>query len=92
LGRIPSGGLILQLNTKQDFFRVVAPCTAVVGYQSFRGPCCLHLNRREKPYVLHQDIRILLGNLRGNPCNRISVHCGESEFVLKILTGIRGFV
>jgi len=24
-------------------FRVVMPCNVVVGYQRFRGPCCLHL-------------------------------------------------
>jgi len=24
-------------------FWVVVPCNVVVGYQHFRGPCCLHL-------------------------------------------------
>jgi hypothetical protein len=23
-------------------FWVVTPCSVVVGYQSYRGPCCLH--------------------------------------------------
>jgi hypothetical protein len=27
-----------------EFFRVVTPCSVVVGYQRFRGPCCLHLH------------------------------------------------
>jgi len=26
-------------------FRVMTPCSVVVGYQHFRGPCCLHLLR-----------------------------------------------
>jgi hypothetical protein len=26
-----------------EFFLVVVPCSVVVGYQRFRGPCCLHL-------------------------------------------------
>jgi hypothetical protein len=25
-------------------FRVVRPCSVVVGYQRFRHPCCLHLH------------------------------------------------
>jgi hypothetical protein len=25
-------------------FWVVTPCSAVVGYRRFRGPCCLHLH------------------------------------------------
>jgi hypothetical protein len=24
-------------------FWIMAPCSVVVGYQRFRGPCCLHL-------------------------------------------------
>jgi hypothetical protein len=28
---------------KFEFFEVVTPCSVVVGYQSFRGPCCLLL-------------------------------------------------
>jgi len=24
-------------------FCVMTPCSDVVGYQNFRGPCCLHL-------------------------------------------------
>jgi len=23
--------------------QIVTPCSVVVGYQRFRGPCCLHL-------------------------------------------------
>jgi len=26
-----------------EVFRVVTPCGVLVGYQRFRGPCCLHL-------------------------------------------------
>jgi hypothetical protein len=26
-----------------DVFCIVTPCNVVVGYQCFRGPCCLHL-------------------------------------------------
>jgi len=26
-----------------EVFWVVSPCSVVVGYQRFRGPCCLHL-------------------------------------------------
>jgi hypothetical protein len=25
-----------------DVFWIVTPCSVVVGYQRFRGPCCLH--------------------------------------------------
>jgi hypothetical protein len=28
---------------QMEFFLVVTPCSVVVGYQRFRGPCCLHL-------------------------------------------------
>jgi hypothetical protein len=27
-----------------DVFWVVTPCGVVVGYQTFRGPCCLHFH------------------------------------------------
>jgi hypothetical protein len=27
-----------------EVFWVVTPCSVVVGYQCFRGPCCLHLH------------------------------------------------
>jgi hypothetical protein len=26
-----------------EVFRIVTPCSVVVGYQRFRGPCCVHL-------------------------------------------------
>jgi len=26
-----------------EVFWVVTPCSVVVGYQRFRGPCCLHI-------------------------------------------------
>jgi len=26
-----------------EFFWVIMPCSVVVGYQCFRGPCCCHL-------------------------------------------------
>jgi len=26
-----------------EFFWVVMPCSVVIGYQEFRGICCLHL-------------------------------------------------
>jgi len=26
-----------------EFFWVMTPCGTVIGYQSFRGLCCLHL-------------------------------------------------
>jgi len=31
-----------------EVFWVVTPCSVVVGYQSFRGPCCLHLQGEVK--------------------------------------------
>jgi len=27
-----------------EVFWVVTPCSAVLGYQCFGGPCCLHLH------------------------------------------------
>jgi len=32
-----------------DVFWVVTLCSIVVGYQSFKGPCCLHLHGGEWP-------------------------------------------
>jgi len=29
------------------FYWVVMPCSVVVGYQRFRGPCCLHLGAED---------------------------------------------
>jgi len=31
------------MKTHDEFIWVVAPCSDVVGYQSFGGPCCLNL-------------------------------------------------
>jgi hypothetical protein len=31
-----------------EVFWVVMPCNVVVGYQCFRGPCCLHLQGEVK--------------------------------------------
>jgi len=31
-----------------DILWVVTPCSFVVGYQRFRGPCCLHLQGEVK--------------------------------------------
>jgi hypothetical protein len=36
-------------STKTDLFWVVAPCSLVVVYQSFRGPCCLHNQGDHRP-------------------------------------------
>jgi hypothetical protein len=30
-----------------EVFWVVIPCSVMVGYQRFRGPCCLHLQSSE---------------------------------------------
>jgi hypothetical protein len=32
----------LQLNSNQGLWAVM-PCSVILGYQCFRGPCCLHL-------------------------------------------------
>jgi hypothetical protein len=31
------------VNIQVEVFWVVTPCSAVVGYHRFGGPCCLHL-------------------------------------------------
>jgi len=31
-----------------EVFWVVTPCSEVVGYQRFRGPCCIHLQGEVK--------------------------------------------
>jgi len=33
----------MAVNIEVEVFWVVTPCNVVVGYQRFRGPCCLHL-------------------------------------------------
>jgi hypothetical protein len=34
-----------------EVLRVVTLCGVVVGYQRFRGPCCLHLEGEHKRYT-----------------------------------------
>jgi hypothetical protein len=36
--------LVLPMKIQVKFFWVVMPCSDVIGYQHFRGPCCLHLH------------------------------------------------
>jgi hypothetical protein len=36
-------GVFRAVNIQVEGFWVVVPCSVVVGYQCFRGPCCLHL-------------------------------------------------
>jgi hypothetical protein len=41
---LPSGNLCyMTVMIQVEVFWVVTPCSTVVGYQYFRGPCCLHL-------------------------------------------------
>jgi hypothetical protein len=35
------------LRIEVEVFWVMTPCSAVVAYQCFRGPCCLHLQGKE---------------------------------------------
>jgi len=35
---------------KVEVFWLVTPCSVVVGYQRFRGPCCLHLHPLKRWY------------------------------------------
>jgi len=30
-----------------EVFCVATPCSIAVGYQHFRGPCCLHLHTKQ---------------------------------------------
>jgi len=35
-----------------EVFWVVMPCSVVVGYQNFRGLCCLHLQEGSMDFIL----------------------------------------
>jgi hypothetical protein len=43
-------------NTEGEVFRVVIPCSVVVGYQRFRGPCCLHLQGEQGRRFLPEQV------------------------------------
>jgi hypothetical protein len=38
---------------------VVMPCSVMVGYQQFRGPCCLHLHPEDGASVVLRNVSIL---------------------------------
>jgi hypothetical protein len=43
-----------------EVFRVVTPCSVVVGYQRFRGPCCFYYlgpSIESKNYFAPKEIR-----------------------------------
>jgi hypothetical protein len=43
-----------------EVFCVMTPCSVVVGYQRFRGPCCLHLQveaKMEAAWTYHNTTR-----------------------------------
>jgi len=39
-----------------DVFWVLTPCSVVLGYQRFGGPCCLHLQRTSETLVSYHNI------------------------------------
>jgi len=39
---------------------VVTPCSDVVGYQRFEGPCCLHYSLLPHPYTASESRKLLL--------------------------------
>jgi hypothetical protein len=51
------------VNIQVEVFRVVKPCSVVVGYQRFGGPCCLHLqgeaNGAEKGGIKQTEVILL---------------------------------
>jgi len=38
---------------------VMMPCNVTVGYQHFRGPCCLHLHPEDGGSMVIQNVGIL---------------------------------
>jgi hypothetical protein len=40
--------VFMVVKVQGEVFCTVMPCNAVVGYQCFRGPCCLHLQSEVK--------------------------------------------
>jgi len=36
-------GVFTAVKIQDEFFYIVTPCSVVVGYQNFGGPCCLSL-------------------------------------------------
>jgi hypothetical protein len=40
--------VFMAVKIQVEAFWVVTPCSVAVGYQRFRGPCCLHLQGEMK--------------------------------------------
>jgi len=64
----------MTMEIQVEVFWVVTPCSVVVGYQRFSGPCCHHLHQPRGPrleYKLHGSkddaslIDIILHSLSG---------------------------
>jgi hypothetical protein len=45
---IARGGIITAVKIHVGVFWVMTPCSYVVGYQRFGGPCCLHVQGEVK--------------------------------------------
>jgi len=44
-------------NIRVEVFRVVTPCSVVVGYENFRGPCSLHLHAEDMNLHLRENLK-----------------------------------
>jgi len=72
-----------------EVFRVLTPCSVVVGYRRFRRPRCLHLHntaRRHNPEGLDLKCEMLFANsitlVGAFLDNKLCVHKGKTHLLI----------
>jgi hypothetical protein len=58
-GKVARCEVFTAVNIQVEVFRFLTPCSVVVGYQSFRGPRCLHLDDEDGDSVDLRNVGIL---------------------------------
>jgi hypothetical protein len=66
-------------------FWVVMPCSVVVGYQHFRGPCCLYRVKMEEAWTSETLVSYPGDNLLSKNINTIKkITDGESNVIMEV--------